>query len=314
MNGCGRRFHDDGQDKRGLFRFGVLRLVTAAAVCACLSRAPADPAADSRPASAPASTPASAPAGAEIVHSSRTQEEVRTATAAMDEKTKALKFQATKAEFTAADGYRMNYRLAAPKPQVPGRKYPLVILFGGNLTGANPLVLPEYQAKHPCYVAEMVPAVPSQDLGRDKGWKQKVARTTQALVGDLLTRHDIDRDRIYATGHSAAGGMVWATALTCPDLLAAIAPSAATCEISLAPALVEHRVAAWVFMGAKDNAVGIDNPRGARAMVEAIVQAGGSVRYTEYDNLGHSYACMTEPDLPALLDWMFAQRRPPARK
>ena len=49
----------------------------------------------------------------------------------------------------------------------------------------------------------------------------------------------------------------------------------------------------------------VDN---ARAMVAALKAAGGTVRYTEYPDIGHDVwtKAFEEPELPA---WLFAQKR-----
>jgi polyhydroxybutyrate depolymerase len=48
----------------------------------------------------------------------------------------------------------------------------------------------------------------------------------RAVVGDLARRTAVDPDRVFATGHSNGGGMVWRLARDAPDLVAAVAPVA----------------------------------------------------------------------------------------
>lgn len=48
----------------------------------------------------------------------------------------------------------------------------------------------------------------------------------RALVDDLARRTPIDPDRVFATGHSNGGGMVYRLAREAPDLVAAVAPVA----------------------------------------------------------------------------------------
>jgi len=60
----------------------------------------------------------------------------------------------------------------------------------------------------------------------------------------------------------------------------------------------------WAFHGARDDVVPVNE---SRAMVTALRQGGGDVRYTEYPNGGHPIWDASYGD-PSLVHWMLQQR------
>ncbi len=60
-------------------------------------------------------------------------------------------------------------------------------------------------------------------------------------------------------------------------------------------------VPAWVFNGGDDETT---NPRAARAAVEELKQAGGTVRYTEYPGMGHGDSLRLAFADKDLYDWL----------
>jgi len=50
----------------------------------------------------------------------------------------------------------------------------------------------------------------------------------------------------------------------------------------------------------------------SRAMIEALRKAGGRPRHTEYPDLGHNVFAWAYTE-PALVEWLFAQKRPPGQ-
>jgi predicted peptidase len=60
----------------------------------------------------------------------------------------------------------------------------------------------------------------------------------------------------------------------------------------------------WAFHGEKDEVVDVAR---SRRMIEAIKQAGGRPRYTEYKDAGHAIWNKVFGE-PELLPWVFAQR------
>jgi len=124
-----------------------------------------------------------------------------------------------------------------------------------------------------------------------------------ALVDEIVEKHKIDRDRIYVTGLSMGGFGTWALAATTPERFAAIVPICGGGE----PFRVRRHahVPAWVFHGAKDPVVPLDQ---SQRMVDALKRAGGNVRFTIYPEAGHDSWTEAYND-PKLCEWLLAQKR-----
>jgi predicted peptidase len=65
----------------------------------------------------------------------------------------------------------------------------------------------------------------------------------------------------------------------------------------------------WIFHGSADPAVPTDE---SRKMNEALKAAGGNVKYTEYEGVGHNSWDRAYAE-PELMTWMLAQRTSPLR-
>jgi predicted peptidase len=96
---------------------------------------------------------------------------------------------------------------------------------------------------------------------------------------------------------------VWDLLQRKPELLAAAIPICSGGD----PVYAERFAATpvWVFHGAADPVVAVDR---SRAMVKALVAAGGKPIYTEYESVEHDSWTRTFDNL-LVWDWLFAQRR-----
>ncbi|HKD77271.1 MAG TPA: alpha-hydroxy-acid oxidizing protein [Ktedonobacterales bacterium] len=112
----------------------------------------------------------------------------------------------------------------------------------------------------------------------------------------------IDPGRVYITGPSMGGYGVWDAIERWPQSFAAAAPIAAGGSPAEANRVISLPI--WVFHSADDNEVPVS---GSRDMVQAIRQAGGNPRYTEYPHGGHG-VWMNAYQSPDFLAWFFAQR------
>jgi predicted peptidase len=215
----------------------------------------------------------------------------------------------------------MPYRLFVPASLDPQRQYPLLLwlhgsrgrgsdnrrqLAGANAWALNAFVNDEAQARYPSFV--VAPQCPrrrtwdrwaSDDLSRE-------LRLVIEILEALQQEFSIDPARIYVAGESMGGFGTWSLILKRPQLFAA----AITLCGGGKPDLV-HRVThlpIWVFHGAADRSVSV---RRSRQMVEALRNAGGDPKYSEYPKVGHNVwkRAFAEPDL---LPWLFSQVRPGA--
>lgn len=216
------------------------------------------------------------------------------------------------------------YRLLKPKNYDENQAYPLVILLHGSgergndneaqLThGAEVYATDEAMEKYPCFV--MVPQCPAK-----KGWANmkfdKEAEEFQLRSGmrpemqlvietldQLRKTYNIDENRLYITGLSMGGFGTFDICMRKPDLFAAAAPVCGGGDTTQA-ALIKD-IPMWVFHGADDNTVSVNL---SRSMVQAIKEAGGNPKYTEYPGVGHNSwnNAYSEPDF---LPWLFAQKK-----
>ena len=95
----------------------------------------------------------------------------------------------------------------------------------------------------------------------------------------------------------------WALAAAYPERFAAIVPICGGGRPATADALKNLPI--WVFHGAKDDVVPVAR---STAMVRAIEQLGGKVRFTIYPNTGHDAWTEAYND-PQLYEWLLQHKR-----
>lgn len=213
-------------------------------------------------------------------------------------------------------GNTMPYRLFVPQGYTPAQKYPLVIWLHGagsagtdnigqisldNKLGTHFWARPENQAKHPAFVL----APQSQAGWDDNGSKSLSDELKQVLdILDIVRKdYSIDPDRMYIAGQSNGGIGAWGMITKKPGLFAAAVPLCGAGNPKLAARAVGTAV--WAFHGAKDDTI---PPDYSRTMINAMKQAGGQPRYTEYKDLGHEIWERVFQE-PGLEDWLFAQHK-----
>lgn len=184
------------------------------------------------------------------------------------------------------------------------RRWPLLLFLHGAGERGTDLALVKRHG--PPRIAESDRDFPfvlvSPQCPADEWWDPEVL---VALLDEVTSRYRVDPDRIYVTGLSMGGFGTLALAATVPDRLAAIAPVCGGGDPRWAPRLAG--VPTWIFHGAGDRIVPVV---GSRRMVDAIREAGGSVRLTVYPDLGH--VCWDEAYAePGLWSWLLSHRRPP---
>lgn len=215
-----------------------------------------------------------------------------------------------KREFTPKEGDKLHYWLMTPATQEPGKKYPLVLTLhgrGGNTEAAGVLASDDLRKKHPCFV--MAPAVTRQavwavpaDFGGRLPGKQVMPVVLECLA-QLKTELPVDTDRIYVTGQSMGGFGSFGAIATSPQTFAAAIPICGGWNPVDAAKMKD--VPIWVFHGDADPTVPIEQ---SRKMVEAIKQAGGTPKFTEFPDVGHN-SWSKAYSSPETWEWMFAQRK-----
>jgi predicted peptidase len=157
----------------------------------------------------------------------------------------------------------------------------------------------------------------------DSSWVGPSSEIAMAALDQTLAEFRTDPDRVYLTGLSIGGNGTWYVAYHHPDRFAAIAPICGF--VTPVPRRPYYRFAVptdsgdpyqalarglgkmptWIFHGEIDGTIPVDQSRQA---AEAIRQAGGDVRYTEFLGMDHNVWDAVYAS-PQFLNWLFAQRR-----
>jgi predicted peptidase len=218
--------------------------------------------------------------------------------------------------YTDGEGGELPYRLIVP-PQAEGPRPVLLFLHGAGERGDDNRrqlihgkdLLLKAARDFGCIV--VAPQCPAGEKWSVVDWTQdKVTfsdepsepmRLTLLLLDDLAKRYDVDTDRLYIMGLSMGGYGTWDAICREPGRFAAAAPICGGGDPAQASLLV--RTPVWAFHGDADPVVSVDL---TRAMVQAIKDAGGEPKYTEYPGVGHNSwtPAFAEPEL---LPWLTAQ-------
>ncbi len=166
--------------------------------------------------------------------------------------------------------------------------------------------------KHPHYL--LVPQCPPEERwgGSSKDWQSLYTpeptvpgRMVLELIEKMLLEHpDIDPKRVYITGLSMGGFGTFDLLMRRPDLFAAGLPLSGGGDPRYAEKI--KGIPLWVLHGSLDDVV---FPRCSRQIVEALKKMGSKVKYTEHSTMYHDIWTATYYN-PAVLEWLFAQRRP----
>lgn len=219
----------------------------------------------------------------------------------------------TDRSFSNARRETMAYRLLVPPDYDKRALYPLVLwLHGGNGRGVAPtqpntgvyrfLALPENRKLYPAFM--LVPLSPGRPWV-EPGAKQiaPALRLALEVLAAVRAEFNIEQRRVYVMGTSAGGYGTWDLLARQPLMFAAAVPICGGGDPAKARQIAQTPL--WAFHGELDGAVPVAE---SRRMIEAIRQAGGNPKYTEYPDVGHDCWTRALAD-PELLKWMFGQRR-----
>lgn len=153
-----------------------------------------------------------------------------------------------------------------------------------------------------CEKAEAWPFITvSPQCPSDLWWN---AEQLNLLLDEIVSKYNVDEDRIYVTGLSMGGFGSWAMAATSPERFAAIVPICGGGQVESASTMVNLPI--WVFHGDADPVVPISR---SIEMVKAIEKAGGeNVQLTTYPGVGHDSWTRTY-DNPRLYEWLLSKKR-----
>ena len=120
-----------------------------------------------------------------------------------------------------------------------------------------------------------------------------------AMIDSMAKYVRADNDRVIVNGLSGGGYGAWRIADIAPRRIAQIIPSAAA-HTSVNRTNIVH-VPIWFATGAKDPD---PNPTQANTALNRMKEIGASIRYTQYEDLGHAvwYRHWREPDYAAVMN------------
>ena len=130
-----------------------------------------------------------------------------------------------------------------------------------------------------------------------ESWDNKLLIT---LLDEIESEYNVDKSRVYLTGLSMGGHATWSLAIQNPERFAAIIPVCARGYSQ--DVYVLKDVPVWAFHGAKDDIVAIED---GKKMVDALEQAGGSVKFTIYPEANHDSWTETYNN-PEVYEWLLS--------
>ena len=237
------------------------------------------------------------------------------------------------ADVYAADAVKVDrltipFRLMGPAKIEEGERYPLVLfLHGAGERGDDNTTqlkyLPEWMASDerrasmPCFL--LAPQCPTDLKWSDDAWGDAVSsplspeptgpmRGAIEALCRIVAEHPVDLDRIYLTGLSMGGYGTFDLATRHADWFAAAAPICGGGDETQADRLAGLPLSIW--HGDRDDAVPVAR---SRAMVTALWALEESPRYQELPGVGHN-AWDVAYGPGGCLEWLFQQRRDPARR
>lgn len=235
-----------------------------------------------------------------------------------------------KKEFTGVDGSVLPYRILYPEAMEPGAKYPVILFLHGagergsdnekQLVHGSSLFLEENNRQK--YSAIVIfPQCPEDDkwvdqyvIGTRRMGKDSVPadhytpsasmQLVRELMEEILQKEEVDRESVYIMGLSMGAFGIFDLLHRQPDWFAAAVPICGGGDTSLTEKYA-RQLPFWVFHGTEDSVVPVE---ASRMMVSALVEAGTTLRYTEYPGVDHNSWdwAFAEEDL---LPWLFSNKR-----
>jgi predicted peptidase len=184
-----------------------------------------------------------------------------------------------------------------------GRKWPLMLfLHGAGERGDNLELVKVHGPPKLIKEGKKFEFIIVSPQCAEKQWWAGETETLIALLDDIESKYDVDKDRIYLTGLSMGGFGSWTLGCSYPERFAAIAPICGGGDKLFAQRL--KNVPVWAFHGAKDDVVPLER---SKEMVDAINAAGGNAKLTVYAEAGHDSWTQTYEN-PELYKWFLSHR------
>lgn len=213
-----------------------------------------------------------------------------------------------KKQFTASNGYPLNYRVLYPLNYCPDQKYPVILFLHGAgergsdnesqlVHGANMFASYENQSKYPAII--IAPQCPE-----DISWSQynkpeepgdkrfyplnppitKPMAAVKELLDSYISKGIVDTQHIYVTGLSMGGMGTFDIVMRYPNLFAAATPICGGANLDRL-SNYKGKTAFSIYHGGSDSVVDVQFSRDAN---EALKKANADVRYKEYPGVDHN--------------------------
>jgi hypothetical protein len=130
------------------------------------------------------------------------------------------------------------------------------------------------------------------------GWDANQAQDVIRMIRLAVKKYKIDPNRIYIHGLSNGGAAVYDIVKRAPWLFSAAAPMSAVSDGGITTSGMTSKVATvpfWIFQGGQD---GNPTPSKTNGYIKKFKEAGWSVRYSLYEQIGHGTwnTAFNEPD------------------
>lgn len=213
------------------------------------------------------------------------------------------------AKFTSSENQDLEYWLSTPK-NPDNKKMPLIIYLHGYWPSTTINLVIENDGL-PKYVYDKTIDVPAYVLcpcASNPGWAQ-YSSTLKELIADLVSKNNIDPDKISLTGHSMGGKGVWDIGAEYPELFSCIAPvSGYIVPDTITKDSGLNKVPVWTIVGDKDTLV---DPNLSIDAVKDINNFGGNAKIShlkDADHIAAANSAYTDKDID-ILNWMMSQTK-----
>jgi predicted peptidase len=203
----------------------------------------------------------------------------------------------------------LDYLLFVPRDYQEGSTtlWPLILfLHGRGESGDNLNIVKRHGIPRVIEEAEDFPCITvSPQCSANTDWVALI-RPLMSLLSSIIEEFRVDQQRIYLTGLSMGGRGTWALAVEYPEIFAALIPICGRVpdvDQFMEKVKVLKDVPIWVFHGAKDSSVPVQN---SEAIVAALRAVQGNVSYTVYPDADHDSWTETYNN-PELYRWMLSQ-------
>ncbi len=192
-------------------------------------------------------------------------------------------------------GITMTYNLFIPKNYDKNKSYPLVQFIADASTVGKGAVAPlkqgyggiiwatdESQAKNPCFV--LVPAFNGPDWAVNDKWEtSKEVEVAFRLLNDVISKYNIDKNRMYTTGQSMGGMISFYFNANHPDLFAASLFVGSQWDVNVLAPLAGMKFFYIVSAGDPKASVGM------KQLCEMLENKGATIGSTEFSaKLSHN--------------------------